>query len=105
MGHAPTNLGRCGTAADGKRNRRSVWTIPTQPFPEAHFATFPEALVEPCILAGCPPGGTVLDPFTGSGTTGAVARRLGRGFVGIELNPEYHAMALRRINASDCGLI
>ena len=86
------------------RNRRSVWTIPTSPFPDAHFATFPEALVEPCILAGCPVGGVVLDPFTGSGTTGAVARRLGRGFVGIELNPKYHAMALRRINQAGVGL-
>lgn len=89
---------------DGKRNRRDVWTIPTSPFPDAHFATFPEALVEPCILAGCPVGGVVLDPFTGSGTTGAVARRLGRGFVGIELNPKYHAMALRRINQAGVGL-
>jgi site-specific DNA-methyltransferase (adenine-specific) len=79
------------------RNRRSVWTIPTQPFPEAHFATFPEALVEPCILAGCPRAGTVLDPFAGSGTVGVVALRHEREFVGIELNPAYCAMARRRI--------
>lgn len=79
------------------RNKRSVWTISTQPFPEAHFATFPEALVEPCVLAGCPAGGTVLDPFAGAGTTGLVAVRLGRGFVGMELNPEYAAMARRRV--------
>lgn len=79
------------------RNRRTVWQIATQPYPEAHFATYPEKLVEPCILAGCPEGGTVLDPFTGSGTTGAVACRLGRNFVGIELNHEYAAMAERRI--------
>jgi DNA modification methylase len=79
------------------RNRRTVWTIATQPFAEAHFATFPEKLVEPCVLAGCPEGGTVLDPFTGSGTTGVVACRLGRKFVGVELNPEYAAMAERRI--------
>jgi hypothetical protein len=79
------------------RNRRTVWQIATQPYPEAHFATYPEKLVEPCILAGCPVGGTVLDPFTGSGTTGVVACRLGRDFVGIELNYEYAAMAERRI--------
>jgi len=78
-------------------NRRTVWTIATQPYPEAHFATYPEKLVEPCVLAGCPVGGIVLDPFTGSGTTGAVAYRLGRKFVGIELNPEYAEMAERRI--------
>ena len=79
------------------RNRRSVWTIPTQPFAGAHFAVMPEALVEPCILAGCPAGGLVLDPFTGSGTVGAVARRLGREFVGAELNPDYAEMARKRI--------
>lgn len=79
------------------RNKRSVWRIPTQPVPEAHFATYPEKLVEPCILAGCPPRGVVLDPFAGSGTTGIVACRLGRDFVGIELNPEYAEMAERRI--------
>ena len=80
-----------------RRNLRSVWTIPTQPFPEAHFATFPERLVEPCILAGCPEGGVVLDPFAGSGTTGVVALKRHRSFIGIELNPEYHAMAQRRL--------
>ena len=81
------------------RNKRSVWHIPTAPFPEAHFATFPPALVEPCVLAGCPEGGTVLDPFIGSGTTAMVARRLGRRAVGIDLNPEYLAMAVRRIGS------
>ncbi|MCZ7644359.1 MAG: site-specific DNA-methyltransferase [Planctomycetota bacterium] len=80
----------------GTRNKRSVWEIATEPFPEAHFATYPTALVELCILAGCPKGGTVLDPFSGAGTTGLVAARLGRGFVGIELNPEYVALAKRR---------
>ena len=78
-------------------NRRSVWEIPTQPFSEAHFATFPPALIEPCILAGCPKGGTVLDPFGGAGTTGLVADRFGRNAILIELNPEYAAMAERRI--------
>lgn len=81
----------------GKRNRRTVWTVATQPFSEAHFATFPPALIEPCIKAGCPVGGTVLDPFGGAGTTGLVADRLGRNALLIELNPEYAAMAERRI--------
>lgn len=84
---------------DGKRNRRDVWTIPTKPFKGAHFAVMPEALVEPCILAGCPVGGTVLDPFTGSGTVGAVALRHGRKFIGTELNPAYAAMARKRMAA------
>ena len=79
------------------RNRRSVWTIATQPFSGAHFATFPVALVEPCILAGSRPGDTVLDPFAGAGTTLLVADRLGRNGIGIELNPAYAALATRRI--------
>jgi len=86
--------------SDGKRNKRSVWTIPTQPFPEAHFATFPPKLVEPCVLAGSRIGGTVLDPFAGSGTTGQVALANGRSFIGIELNPEYVAMAERRLGGT-----
>lgn len=85
------------------RNKRSVWEVATAPFPEAHFATFPPALIEPCILAGCPKGGTVLDPFLGAGTTALVADRLGRNCIGIELNPEYAAMAERRIK-SDAGM-
>lgn len=80
------------------RNRRSVWTIATAPFSEAHFATFPPALVEPCILAGCPVGGTVLDPFGGAGTTALVADRLGRSAILIEINPTYAEMARDRIN-------
>lgn len=86
------------------RNLRSVWTIPTHPFPAAHFATFPPALVEPCIKAGCPVGGVVLDPFFGSGTTGVVAKQLGRDFVGIELNPEYVAIARKRLR-ENCPLL
>lgn len=82
---------------DGTRNKRDVWWLGPAPFPEAHFAVFPPALVEPCILAGCPEGGMVIDPFCGSGTTGMVALRHGRQFIGIELNPEYVAMARRRI--------
>lgn len=82
-----------------RRNKRSVWTVPTQGFREAHFATFPPALIEPCILAGCPEGGVVLDPFGGAGTTGLVADRLQRNAILIELNPDYAAMAERRIRA------
>lgn len=83
---------------DGLRNKRSVWTVATQPFRDAHFATFPPALIEPCILAGCPIGGTVLDPFGGSGTTGLVADRLQRSALLIELNPGYAEMSRRRID-------
>ena len=79
------------------RNRRTVWTIPTQPYSEAHFATFPEALVVPCVLAGSREGDTVLDPFAGSGTTGKVAVELGREFIGCELNPAYADLAAKRI--------
>ena len=82
---------------DGKRNKRSVWTVPTRPFPEAHFATFPPDLIEPCILAGCPEGGVVLDPFVGSGTTLLVATRHNRRSIGIELNPDYIKIAERRL--------
>ncbi len=81
-----------------KRNRRSVWTIATQPFPGAHFSVFPEKLVEPCILAGCPEGGTVLDPFAGSGTVGVVAQRLGRNATLIDAKPEYCELARERIS-------
>jgi DNA modification methylase len=81
------------------RNKRSVWTVATQPFPGAHFATFPPKLIEPCILAGCPEGGMVLDPFAGAGTTGMVALRHGRSFVGCELSPEYVRLARDRIIA------
>ena len=86
------------------RNRRSVWTIPTEPFPEAHFATFPTALVEPCVLAGSAVGDVVLDPFMGSGTVAQVAQALGRSWVGCELNPEYHAMIARRTRARGLAL-
>lgn len=72
-----------------KRNKRDVWTVTTKPFKGAHFATFPPDLIEPCVLAGCPEGGVVLDPFAGSGTTGMVAQQNGRDFILIELNEEY----------------
>jgi len=71
------------------RNKRSVWEVTTKPYSGAHFATFPPDLIKPCILAGCPAGGTVLDPFGGSGTTGMVALELGRSAELIELNPAY----------------
>ncbi|MUV28864.1 site-specific DNA-methyltransferase [Burkholderia thailandensis] len=79
------------------RNRRSVWHIPTQSYSGAHFATFPEALVEPCVLAGSRPGDVVFDPFFGSGTTGQVAQRLGRRFLGCELNPDYEQLQRDRL--------
>lgn len=97
-----TAVGQKGHAKPGAwqinqgRNMRSVWTINTQPYSGAHFAAFPEKLVEPCIMAGCPIGGTVLDPFGGSGTVGAVAERLGRNSILIELNPEYVVLAEQR---------
>jgi len=83
--------------ADGKRNKRDVWTINTKPFRGAHFAVMPEALVEPCVLAGSAEGDTVLDPFTGSGTVAVVANRHGRNFVGTELNADYAEIARERI--------
>ena len=83
-----------------RRNKRDVWTIGTANFKGAHLAVFPEKLIEPCILAGCPEGGTVLDPFAGSGTTGVVAKRLCRNFIGIEINAEYASMAADRIAAA-----
>lgn len=79
------------------RNLRSVWSIPSSGTREAHFATFPEKLVENCVLSSCPENGTVLDPFFGSGTTGMVARRLGRRSIGIELSPGYCQIAMRRL--------
>lgn len=78
-------------------NKRSVWSIPTRPFKDAHFATFPEELPATCIKAGCPEGGVVLDPYMGAGTTGLVARKLQRNFVGFELNPDYIDIAEARL--------
>lgn len=83
-----------------ERNKRSVWTVQTASFSEAHFATYPEALIAPCVLAGAPEGGVVLDPFGGAGTTGLAASRLGRDAILIELNPAYAAMAQRRLKAA-----
>jgi DNA modification methylase len=92
-----------GVAADGKRSARNVWTIATQPFSGSHFATMPPDLAERCIKAGSRLGDTILDPFSGAGTTCLVADRLGRNGIGIELNPEYAAMAADRVT-QDAGL-
>tara|TARA_R100000655_G_scaffold34712_1_gene67509 strand:+ start:3049 stop:4011 length:963 start_codon:yes stop_codon:yes gene_type:complete len=89
-------LSKIGALA--KKNKRSVWTITTKPFKGAHFATFPKDLIEPCVLAGCLEGGTVLDPFGGSGTTGIVAAQHNRNAVLLELNQEYIDLANARIN-------
>jgi DNA modification methylase len=83
------------------RNKRTVWTVTTKPFKEAHFATFPEELIEPCILAGCPEGGVVLDPFGGAGTTGLVARNLQRDAILIELNSEYVVIIHKRLRLNE----
>jgi DNA modification methylase len=97
-GNGHDRNGGVDTDRDGNyRNKRSVWEIATKPFPEAHFATFPTELVKPCILAGCHEGGTVLDPFSGSGTTGLVARDNGCKYIGIELNAEYIEISARRL--------
>lgn len=80
------------------RNKRSVWTVATRPYAGAHFATFPPALIEPCILAGCPVGGTVLDPFGGSGTTAEVALKHGRSAILCELNPAYVELIHKRLS-------
>lgn len=80
-----------------KRNKRDVWIVSTKPYKGAHFATFPEDLIEPCVLAGCPPEGKVIDPFAGTSTTGVVCERYGRQFVGIEINKEYCDLGAERL--------
>jgi DNA modification methylase len=91
------NLHRIGAVEF--RNRRSVWDVATRPYRGAHFATFPPDLIEPCIKAGSREGDTILDPFNGAGTTGLVAARLGRNYIGIELNTGYCEMSRQRISA------
>lgn len=86
------------------RNKRSVWTVTTKPFKEAHFATFPEKLIEPMIQAGCPEKGIVLDCFMGAGTTAIAAKKLGRNFIGVEINPEYIKIAKSRLRAIQTNL-
>lgn len=82
----------------GKRNLRSVWPINTKPYADAHFAVMPEAVVRPCVISSCPPGGVVLDPFAGTGTTGVVALSEGRRALLIELNPESCTQAASRLS-------
>lgn len=94
---ASTRQARLGFVNPLGKNKRSVWTVTTKSFRGAHFATFPERLVEPCVLAGSKPGDVVLDPFCGSGTTGVVALQQRRKFIGIELNPAYVTIAHERI--------
>jgi DNA modification methylase len=102
LGRDPVGNEANGNRYEGSatRNRRSVWTVNTKPYKGAHFATFPPALIEPCILAGSRKGGVVLDPFNGSGTTGEVAILNGRRYVGIELNAKYIKLAETRIDAA-----
>lgn len=92
------NIGIHSRPGKGGRNARSVWWISTTPLKEAHFATFPLELPRRCIAAGCKPGGTVLDPFSGAGTTAMAAQQLGRKAIGIDINAEYHDIALRRMS-------
>lgn len=97
-GAAQKNIAKIGPRE--KRNRRSVWTVATRPYKGAHFATFPPALIEPCILAGSRPNDIVLDPFMGSGTTAQVAMQHGRQYLGCELNPEYAPLQEQRISSA-----
>jgi DNA modification methylase len=96
--HQENRISQAERVDDGKRNRRSVWTVATRPYKGTHFATFPPALIEPCILAGSKIGDIVLDPFMGSGTTAQVALQHGRQYLGCELNLEYQPLQNQRIN-------
>ena len=87
------------------RNKRDVWSVPVRPFKGAHFATFPEELIKPCVLAGSRENGIVLDPFFGSGTTGVVATKFNRGFIGIELNSDYISIAKQRLESVQTELV
>lgn len=96
-GFRDTGIIRCGDPSNGKANKRSVWTIPTYPYSDAHFATFPEDLIVDCIKAGTKEGDLILDPFMGAGTTALVARKLNRNFIGFEINVEYVKIAEKRL--------
>jgi DNA modification methylase len=98
IGHSGNYKADGTLIGDGKANKRSVWTVTTKPFSEAHFATFPEDLIVDCIKAGCPEGGMVLDPFMGAGTTALVARKLNRNYIGFELNADYIKIADKRLD-------
>jgi len=98
QGNSNLHDGRWDQAVHPKgRNKRTVWSVPLSKSRDAHFAVFPETLIEPCILAGCPQQGLILDPFFGSGTTGVVAEKHRRHYVGVELNPEYIKLATARL--------
>jgi DNA modification methylase len=86
------------------RNKRSVWSVSTKPYAGGHFATFPPELIEPCILAGAPAGGIVLDPFNGSGTTGQVAMLSGRRYIGCEINPAYIDLSMDRLRTAHASM-
>ena len=101
---ASCQSGMLGIGPRETRNKRSVWTVATTPYSGAHFATFPPKLIEPCILAGAPVGGIVLDPFFGSGTTGQVAQQIERKFIGIELNPAYKPLQDQRLSQQSLEL-
>jgi site-specific DNA-methyltransferase (adenine-specific) len=102
-GHSNLHKGRWDQAFHPKgRNKRTVWSIPLSKFRDAHFAVFPEPLVETCLLAGSPEGGVVLDPFSGSGTTALVAKRLGRSYIGIDCVADYCQMARQRLREQLC---
>ena len=97
QGDAASNGQQSFVTVNENRNKRSVWTVNTKPYAGAHFAVFPQELIEPCIMAGAPVGGIVLDPFMGSGTTAQVAQNLGRQYLGCELNPEYKSLQNKRL--------
>ena len=97
QGDAASNGQQSFVTVNENRNKRSVWTVTTKPYAGAHFAVFPSDLIEPCILAGAPVGGVVLDPFMGSGTTAQVAQDLGRQYLGCELNPDYKPLQQKRV--------
>lgn len=99
VGHSGNYKANGELIGNGMANKRSVWEVATQPYPDAHFATFPPKLIEPCILAGSRKGDTVLDPFNGVGTTGLVAVKHHRNYIGIELNPEYINLTNKRLSA------
>jgi DNA modification methylase len=97
QGESAANGQQSFVTVNETRNKRSVWTVTTKPYEGAHFAVFPSDLIEPCIMAGAPVGGVVLDPFMGSGTTAQVAQHLGRQYLGCELNPEYKSLQDKRL--------